>query len=121
MGIKHSKVDGHIFWSTTRPQEPGEVYVGKRDSLLEDEGLGEVQEIIVANHPDYFRLPMKKELGVLAGQVLRVKRRTVEPCVCGIHHLANRSYGLIGKTNVVIIECMAKGFMVGTCDQADKP
>jgi len=117
MGDTKSKVDGHIFWSTTRPQQPGEVYVAARSRTIESDGLDECTEVIVADHPDYFRLPMKSELGVLAGQVMRVTRRSIEPCVCGIHHMSNRSFGVIKNTHVVIIECMAKGFMIGTYDQ----
>lgn len=114
---KLNSVNGNVWWSRTSPQRPGDLYISGRHPSFEDEGLQEPSELIVAEHPDYFRMPNRpQELGALSGMVMRVTNRTVETCICEAKHQANFNYGKIGNTHLIIIECVTNGFMIGTYD-----
>ena len=114
---KLNHTDGNVWWSRTTPQRPGDLYVTDRHRSFDEDGLHESTEVLVAEQPDYFRMPDRpEELGILSGRVMRVTHRSVDPCICGTSHQANRNYGVVENTHIVIIECMTNGFMIGTYD-----
>ena len=114
---KLNHTDGNVWWSRTAPQRPGDLYFSERHRSFDEDGLQESKEVMVAEHPDYFRMPNKPEqLGSLSGLVMRVTSRTVETCICKAKHQANFNYGKIGNAHLVIIECVTNGFMIGTYD-----